>query len=175
MSAAVIHLGFDPGTSGAVAMLTPAPDWRCEPRDLPIYTTKGRLREVKHVDAAKLELMLHGMLAAYAERIRTGAVKVEATIEDVFTIPGMGTSSHSSDSLVESRVTCENVCRMLGIAVERVRPQTWQRFYGLKGGDKRLSVGTADRLYPAAGLKLVKHHNLAEAVLIAHWARRMKA
>ena len=47
----MIHIGCDPGTTGALCMLTPAPDWRCEVRDLPIFTTQGKLRLVKHVDA----------------------------------------------------------------------------------------------------------------------------
>lgn len=163
----MIHLGVDPGVTGALCMLTPAPDWRCEVRDLPIFTTQGKLRIVKHVDAVKLEKLVR-------EFVPKG-MPVTFTIEDVFTIPGMSTTSFSSDSLVESRVTCENVARMLGYTVQRVRPQTWQKFFGLKGGDKKLSIGTVQRLYPNAGVKLAKDHNKAEAVLIAHWARRMAA
>ncbi len=163
----MIHIGCDPGTTGALCMLTPAPDWRCEVRDLPIFTTQGKLRLVKHVDAVKLERLVR-------ELVPKGQ-QATFTIEDVFTIPGMSTTSFSSDSLVESRVTCENVARMLGYTVQRVRPQTWQKFYGLKGGDKKLSIGTVQRLYQNAGVKLAKDHNKAEAVLIAHWARRMAA
>lgn len=161
---AVIYLGCDPGVTGAIAMLTPAPDWRCEVLDLPVYETQGRLRKTKHVDAKRLQADLGALVPAGAE--------VVATIEDVFTIPGKGSSVHSTDSLVESRAIVEAAFRVLGFQVQRVRPQTWQRFYGLKGGDKSLSIGTAQRLYPNAGISLKKHHNKAEAILIAHWARR---
>lgn len=166
----MIHLGFDPGTTGAFCMLTPAPDWRCEVRDLPVVLREGKKRTTKHVDAAKLEAVLR-------ELVPSGH-RVLATVEDVFTIPGKGSNVHSTDSLVESRSTVEAVCRILGYTVDRVRPQTWQKFYGLSGkrdSTARASVEAALRLYPHADLRLVKHHNRAEALLIAHHARRMAA
>ena len=160
----MIHLAFDPGTSGALAVLTPAPDWRCEIRDLPIAVREGKRRQTRHIDAVQLEAVLRAALPS--------GYRVTATVEDVFTIPGKGSNVHSTDSLVESRSTVEAVCRLLGYDVQRVRPQTWQRFYGLKGGDKKASIACAQRLYPQADITLVKHHNRAEALLIAHWARR---
>jgi Holliday junction resolvasome RuvABC endonuclease subunit len=163
----VIYLGIDPGTTGGLAMLTSKPEWRCEVRDLPTYAVKGKFRTNKHVDPKKLNDLLLALVPK--------GFQVKVIIEDVFTIPGMNTAIKSSDSLVESRVTCENACRMHGWTVDRVRPQQWQAFYGLKGGDKRLSLGVAQRLYPLADLKLVKDHNKAEAVLIAHWKRRQDA
>lgn len=163
----MIHIGCDPGVTGAICMLTPSPEWGCEVRELPTFQTQGRLRVTKHVDAVKLEHLLRLLVPRSSQ--------ITFTIEDVYSFPNSGTNIRSSDSLVESRVTCENVARMLGYTVQRVRPQTWQKFYGLKGGDKKLSIGTVQRLYPNAGVKLAKDHNKAESVLIAHWARRMAA
>jgi hypothetical protein len=164
----IVHIGIDPGTTGAVCVLTPAPAWGSDVRDLPVIVEpkmrKGKLGKARKVDAAKLVAMLREMVPA--------GHSVLVTIEDVFTISGLNTSSLSSDAMVAARVTCENACAMLGWKVQKVRPQTWQNFFGLKGADKKLSLGTAQRLYPAVGLKLAKEHNKAEAVLIAHYARR---
>ena len=38
-------------------------------------------------------------------------------------------------------------------------------------GEKGASLVTARTLYPSAPLKLAKHHNRAEALLIAHYGR----
>lgn len=165
---ALIHVAFDPGTTGAVCMLLPAPTWGCDVRDLPVIIEekkrKGKIGNAKRVDAAALVKMLREMVPQ--------GHQVLATIEDIMTIPGMNTASFSSDAMVGARVTCENACAMFGWRVQKVRPQKWQAFFGLKGGDKKLSIGTAQRLYPMAPIALAKHHNRSDSLLIAHWARR---
>ena len=156
----MIFLGVDPGVTGAVCMLNGN---SCDVHDLPVLEIQGRLRKSKVIDDRKL----HALLSWFVPE-----GPVIATVEDVFTIPGMQTRASSSDSLVKSCQAIVSVCMILGFTVQKVRPQTWQRMFGLKGADKSVSIETAKRLYPSAPLTLAKHHNRAESVLIAHWARR---
>lgn len=70
-------------------------------------------------------------------------------------------------------------CGKLSERVENVimvRPQQWQKFHGIKKGeaDKNLSLRIARKLFPGQQklLTLKKHHNRAEALLIADYVRR---
>ncbi len=140
------------------------PDGRCQVHDIPTFLVVGPRRNVRHISVPALYALLFAIVPI--------GFKVVATVEEVFTIPGKGTSVFSSDSLVKSRAVIESTCQILKFEVKNVRPQTWQKFYGLKGGDKAQSIITAKRLYPNVPITLVKHHNRAEALLIAHWARK---
>ena len=55
-----------------------------------------------------------------------------------------------------------------------VRPQTWQKFHKIEKADKRVSLEIARKLFPGQQkmLSLGKHHNRAEALLIADYIRR---
>lgn len=70
-------------------------------------------------------------------------------------------------------------CGKLSPRVEKVimvRPQQWQKFHGIQKGqaDKDLSLRIARKLFPGQKklLTLKKHHNRAEALLIADFVRR---
>lgn len=81
---------------------------------------------------------------------------------------------HSQNSLVLSRGVIQAVLDIAGFQSKAVQPLTWKKWYGLQNSDKNDSRSKAQLLYPALShdLRLVKHHNRAEAVLIAHWALR---
>ena len=57
-----------------------------------------------------------------------------------------------------------------------VRPQQWQKFHGIKKADKAVSLRIARDLFPGQRklLTLKKHHNRAEALLIAEYIRSAK-
>ena len=68
-------------------------------------------------------------------------------------------------------------CACLSPEVESVimvRPQTWQKFHGIKKADKDVSIEIARRLFPGKQKQLArkKDHNRAEALLIAEYIRR---
>jgi hypothetical protein len=63
---------------------------------------------------------------------------------------------------------------MLRMPIHPVQPRVWKAHYGLKS-DKAASLTTARALYPSAPLNLAKHHNRAEAVLLAHYGRTVIA
>jgi crossover junction endodeoxyribonuclease RuvC len=99
----------------------------------------------------------------------------EAVIEDVHAMPGKGNSPQTGYSLGHSRATIESVLALVGFVqhTSAVQPQTWKRAFALSGKGKPESLEMARRLYPAAAhdLRLVKHHNRAESVLLAHYGR----
>ena len=60
------------------------------------------------------------------------------------------------------------------ISVIMVPPRTWQKFHKIKKADKNVSIEIARHLFPGQQrmLSLKKHHNRAEALLIADYIRR---
>lgn len=87
----------------------------------------------------------------------------------------------------ETRATLICVLELLGLrqpdTLHTVSPAAWKRLYGVPkaskdNAHKAFSLQTARDLYPAlaqAHLTRVKDHNRAEAILIAHWARKVLA
>lgn len=95
-----------------------------------------------------------------------------------------GNTMHSQGSLMRSRGIVEAVADIARIEIVTVLPQTWKAHFGLtrKKGEKPEAVKERGRqlaltLYPslAADLKLKKHHNRADAVLLAHWLQGERA
>lgn len=122
---------------------------------------------------------IHGrqLLDLLRELVPAGHVAL-AVFEDVRARP-MGNaekhfnSFHSQNSLVLSRGVIQAVLDVAGIRSEAVQPQTWKKMFGLGGADKADSLEKARLLFPALAqeLRLAKHHNRAEALLIGHWGK----
>ena len=82
-----------------------------------------------------------------------------------------GASAQVMGSLMRSVGAIEAALDITGWEVDRVRPQAWKRCYGL-GAEKYASLLKAKALYPSLAdtdLRLAKHHNRAEALLLAHF------
>lgn len=79
---------------------------------------------------------------------------------------------HSQNSLVMSRGVIQAAIDVAGFDSRAVQPSTWKALFGLGGADKEDSLEKARTLYPALAhdLRLKKHHNRAESLLIAHYA-----
>lgn len=84
-----------------------------------------------------------------------------------------GNSMHSQGSLMRSRGVVEAVLDIARVDRKVVQPQAWKKHFGLIKAKKDASREKALELYPlqAHELRLKKHHNRAEAILIAHWAQ----
>lgn len=163
-----IAIGIDIGLSGALA----AVDSRgtCQVEDLPIVD--GRIHGRRFLD----------LLRRYVPP-GEGAIVV---LEDVHARPQTnrgerGCTMHSQGSLMRSRGICEAVLDIAGrMEVRWVQPQTWKRFYALRfpkgtkdSARKAASLDKARLLYPSiadSSLRLAKHHNRGEALLMAHYA-----
>ena len=92
-------------------------------------------------------------------------------VEQVRVMGGKNNAVQTQGSLMRTLGALEAVLEVLRMPPTMLEPQTWKRFYGL-GSDKKASLELARRLYPTAVLHLAKHHNRAEAVLLAHYGLR---
>jgi hypothetical protein len=158
----MIVLAVDIGLTGALA----AVDSRqtCSVLDLPTLED-GKTRRI---DGKALIFAIRALVPIG----ETATLVIEDVRPRSFGNQGKQTNSmHSQGSMMRSRGIVEAVCDIARVQIKLVQPQTWKRSFGLIGKDKDAGREVALRLYPqAAGeLKLKKHHNRADAILIAHW------
>jgi hypothetical protein len=83
-----------------------------------------------------------------------------------------GNTMYSQGSMRESKGIVLCACAIARLQVKLVTPQNWKAFYGLTGQEKAASMKLAQGLYPDADLRLVKHHNRADALLMARYGLR---
>lgn len=143
-------VGIDPGReSGAIAFL---------PMDIdkPVVVSDLPLDDTGQIDVLRLSKLLKSrpVLSAVVERVH-GTPKQSATTGFVF-------------GEVYGRILA--TLALAGISTHLVAPSRWKAGMRLAGNPgKERSRLLALRLYPRArGLELKKHHNRAEALLIAH-------
>ncbi len=176
-----IVLGCDPGLTGALAFLdTDAPHLavvrNLPTRALPEIGKAGRSYVPRRIDGRAMALIIR-------EHVPVGA-DAQAFCEGVRAIPvkdGRSTAQ-SEGSLMRSLGAIESVLDVLQLSPTLVLPQTWQTFFGVVGkaseirghGELPAAARKAIQLYPHLEQELgtVKSHNLAEALLIAHYAAR---
>jgi hypothetical protein len=154
----MIALGIDIGITGAVSAVDQKGG--SQVFDLPTLPDGERRR----LDGRGLILLMRQLVPA--------GETVIAVIEDVRPRPNptRGTSIVTEGNLMRSRGIVEAALDIARIEIKVVQPQAWKRFYGLIGSKKKTdSLPVARALYPAAPLGLQKHHNRADAVLIAHF------
>jgi hypothetical protein len=138
-------MGIDPGVSGAIVCLH---------------------RETGEVDGqVRLSETLHDV----AEFVRVRALSIEmAYLERVHSMPRQGVAS--TFKFGTSYGFCKGVLASLLVPFEEVTPAKWQGYMKCKtGGDKRVTRGAAQRLFPH---EKVVHAN-ADAMLIAEYGRRL--
>jgi crossover junction endodeoxyribonuclease RuvC len=152
-------LGIDVGLTGAVAVLT---DWGTplECFDLPVMANGKKSARVKQQLNAR----------ALAKAIHRGEYEYLAFIEQQSARPKQGVSSMFS--LGHSMGTIQGVLAALGIPFIMVQPQEWKSCFKLQHAEKDASRTVAARLFPTMELHLKKHHNRAEALLIARYGVR---
>lgn len=165
----MLLIGVDPGLTGAMACI-------CTRRgllsiaDLPTEgngLATGSMR--RWLDAGCLLGMLTEWSAAYGFAEEDALAVVERPIP-MPSLPAQ-TVGGQFDALGVIRTA---LVAKLGAAKLRIaEPRVWKKAFGLRT-DKDESIACALRLYPEASRYLVrkKHHNRAEAVLLAHWLRR---
>ena len=136
-----MYIGIDPGKTGAVAILD----------------DKGNYINV--LDFGQEELM--PTLIGYAPVVKF------AYLEKVHSMPGQGVVS--TFSFGENFGWWQGVLGSLGIPYTTIRPQDWMKKYSLQKSSSSDKPGleVARKLFPEAPLCLKKHHNRADALLIA--------
>lgn len=136
-----MYIGIDPGKTGAMAILD----------------NKGNYINV--LDFGQEELM--PALIDYAPVVKF------AYLEKVHSMPGQGVVS--TFSFGENFGWWQGVLSSLGIPYTTIRPQDWMKKYSLQKSSSSDKPGleAARKLFPEAPLHLKKHHNRADALLIA--------
>ena len=139
----MIHIGVDPGASGAIAFV---------PGAAPAWCVK-----------------LNGDLADVADSLREARSMgpCHATLEAVHSSPQMGV--RSAFSFGRSFGQVEALLVALKIPFSRVSPQRWQKdMHCRTGGDKNITKRLAAELFP----QLRVTHATADALLLALWGRK---
>jgi crossover junction endodeoxyribonuclease RuvC len=158
-----IVIGIDPGLDGAMAILKGE---SVTVVDLPTRAVNGG-SVTRRVDGRALSRIVR-------EHCSPG-VPVVVCIEDL-SAGGRDSSAQTVGSQYRTRGTIEATIEILGLHPEPVMAQRWKKLFGLTK-DKKTALTVARELFPqvADDLKLAKHHNRAEALLIAQWARKVIA
>ena len=163
----MLVIGCDPGLTGAISLIC-SQRGLLECEDLPTCANgQNTGKMLQWIDAAALQAML------WDWSVRHGFAEhsVHACIERPIPMPSMPSTTTASSfdtfgvirALVTGRVAAD------GMTV--IDPSDWKKLFGLNR-DKDASRACALRLYPEAPVKLAKHHNRAEAILIGHWLLR---
>lgn len=152
-------MGFDPGLSGALALLD-GDGKLVDVQDMPIMirgTGKGRTKH--QVNAPALAHIIRSMFSPNSR------LPIHAVVEHVSAMPGQGVSSMFS--MGDSFGVIRGVLAALEIPMETVHPRRWKKHFRLLGSDKDAARTMAIQLYPYANLALKKHIGRADAILIA--------
>jgi Holliday junction resolvasome RuvABC endonuclease subunit len=142
----MIHIGIDPGGSGAIAALGES---FSGPRTCKLDGTERDIADF-------LEC-----IASYDNEHHT------AVIERVHSMPKQGVSS--SFKFGQSYGFLRGLLIALRIPFEEVTPQKWQQVMGCRsGGDKNVTKAKAQQLFPSVKVT----HAIADALLLAEYLRR---
>ena len=156
-----MHIGIDPGLSGAVAILDDTGVLMAL-HDVPTLT----LRTSRGV---KQEYDLPGLAHLLAPYAVPG---VHVFIEESQPMPGQGVRSMFTIGVGFGLWL--GVLAALAVPYSRIRPAMWKRAMGV-GKDKEQCRLRAQQLFPSADLRLKKHHGRAEALLLAYHGWQMNA
>jgi len=150
-------LGIDPGVNGAAALISETGRF-LDVLDMPtVLANKSSNRQM--VNAYELAKQLRGWLL-------DSPAGLVAITENVNAMPDQGVASVFAFG--KSYGIVLGVLAALGISTEVVAPSKWKGHYQL-GREKDGSRELAQRMWPDAPLGLKKHHNRAEALLLARY------
>jgi crossover junction endodeoxyribonuclease RuvC len=154
----MVILGIDPGASGALVFLD-SETQRLTVYDMPVVEVKRGTGIKRHVSAQ--------LLAAVFADIQPDA----AFLEQVGAMPGQGVSSMFAFGRAAGVV--EGVIAAIGIPLNFVTPQTWQKAMAVRGGKDGSRMRAAE-LFPkqADQFKRVKDDGRADATLIAAYGAK---
>ena len=161
----MIYLGIDPGKQGAACLITRTGELVCA-RKLPHVG--------KDLDLVQLSDWLEDM--ARAEGGSPDAVT--AAIEALGSRPSPKMGASSAITMGRNWGRLDGFLSGLGCRYDIVQPKAWQKLICPGSGDpKPRSISACRRLFPALdltpGRKVKPDDNLADAALIAEWARRV--
>ena len=166
-------VGIDPGISGAIGVLGE----NCslvEVFDMPtVLTNKSSNRQMVNAYELAKRLRTHVVNAP------AGMVAVIENVQAMPSIPGVngerrGMGSASAFAFGKSYGIIVGALAALGVSLELVTPTRWKSHFQLTR-DKDQARELAQRLWPQAELGLKRHHNRAEALLVARYYSHCRA
>lgn len=163
----MIVVGIDPGLSGAVCVMDH--NGVRAIFDLPTMPVPGAGPKA----LVKKKIDGHALCKLLLQHCPADEGKPNVFLEKVSTMGGADNAVQTQGSLMRTLGAIETVFECLDWPCQQIAPQTWKRTYGI-GSNKTMALEAARTLHPEAGhdLRLAKHHNRAEAVLLAHWGRK---
>jgi crossover junction endodeoxyribonuclease RuvC len=182
-----IHMGVDPGATGAIAFL-------CGKLyvvvDIPVMTlSRRRVRKTtkkeRRATGAKTKTV-DGTTVVFDYQ---GLVKIlrpfKPLQERIFATVEMQQVQNNSKLFKQTLQTSFRVGVSYGMwpmlvalkhwASDEPAPSVWKQKMGLRGKDKAHARRMAQRLFPKAPLTRIKDHNRAEALLLALYGQRVNA
>jgi len=153
-------IGIDPGLEGAiVAVDRDGSLFSCD--DIPnVKTGSGR------------EMVLGNVVRMIARHVDDiGAENLFCTLEKHTPRPGQGISSQCKLARICGQL--EGVLAAYGVPYQLMHPRTWSKVMrDVPGTDlKSRAILSASRRFPTLDLSKKKHHNRADAALIAEFGR----
>lgn len=163
-----VYIGIDPGKDGAMAIL----GYRDAPLLVP-FNESEYANELRMLDPLRsVETSAHCLTVH-------GAIPDEAfcVVEHVSAMPGQGVTSCFSFGRNFGFIL--GLLRAFGIPYQLVRPQKWKKEFSCTS-DKNTSIEVAQRMFPGVDLRRTPrctkpHDGIAEALLMAEYARRARA
>jgi crossover junction endodeoxyribonuclease RuvC len=157
-----VFVGIDPGADGAIGLLCGK---RAVAVDIPTIKVKragGNKTVFNYSEIVRL--------FSHLKRVRD---RVHVCLEQAqIQVGGKGANAYTAFRVGVAYGIWPLFLAVKGYATEETYPQAWKRKMGLRGTDKEASRHKAIGLFPTADLRLKKHHNRAEALLIAEFHRR---
>lgn len=167
----MLIIGIDPGLTGAIAAL--APNGLVALLDMPVMARSlGKASVSNQVNAAALAELLQGLAHGFDKN------EILVLIERVAGMPKQAMGSTFSLGLTAGLI--EGVVAARGYPHELITAPVWKKHFGIRAPKqpalaKEQARTLAQRYYPKAELHLVKHHNRAEAILIARYGQETRA
>lgn len=159
-------LGIDPGVNGAVSSVDEC--GRVTIDDLPTVAMEGKGITTRKVDGYALGQLLR--------RVAPAGHATLVVLEDVRVMPSAKSGAAANTSLMHTKGVIEGVLGVLRMPPTLVSSGKWKRYFDLIDAEasdsqrKAAALDLARRLYPGCDLlRLAKHHNRAESLLMAHY------
>lgn len=165
-----VFIGIDPGKDGALAILGGTEHPVVVPFNSEFTSEEyaNQLRQFSAASVAETEL---------GEIMHVRKLEPFCIIEHVGAMPGQGVTS--CFSFGRNFGFCLGLLTAFRIPYELVRPQKWKKEFSCTS-DKNTSIEVAQRLFPGVDLRRTPqcrkpHDGVAEALLMAEYARRLRA
>lgn len=160
----MLTIGIDPGLTGAIAVL----DHHGVPRALRDIPTM-RIPEAGPKATVKTEIDVRALYVLLRELVPADESAI-CVLEHATSV-GAELGEMAKLSLAATKASIMAVLRLQGHDVHRVAPASWKRHFKLTS-EKNAALELARSLYLGLPeIKLQKHHNRAEALLIARYGQ----